>query len=208
MINFIKNAFDRFLEKRNSTRLFNLVGELGEDYRFEKGSNIELSFGSTKNDISIGKRMRLRGKLASQYGGKITIGNYSNVNENTVIGAVNSVVIGDFASIAANVTIMDNNNHPVQPDDRKIKQFSESGDELRSWKYAVSKPIIIKNNVWIGANARINKGVTIGQNSIVAANAVVTKDVPDNSIAAGNPAKIVKTDIHLLPRFFDYKINE
>lgn len=208
MINFIKNTIDRFLVKRNTKRLANLVGELGEDYRFAKGSNIELSYGSTKKDISIGKRMRLRGVLKSQYAGKIKIGNYSNLNENSVIGAVNSVIIGDFASIGAYVTIMDNNNHPVQPDDRKIKQFSESGDELRSWKYSVSKPIIIEDNVWIGANARINKGVTVGENSIVAANSVVTKDVPKNSIAAGNPARIVKTEIDKLPRFFDYKINE
>jgi maltose O-acetyltransferase len=208
MINIIKKNLDKFLAKRNSKRLVKLVGELGEDFRFEKGSNIELSFGSTKNDISIGKRMRLRGRLASQYGGKIKIGNYSNLNANSVIGSVNSVIIGDFASIGANVTIIDNNNHPVQPDDRKIKQFSESGHELRSWKYSVSKPIIIEDNVWIGVNARINKGVTVGENSIVAANSVVTKDVPKNSIAAGNPARIVKTDIDKLPRIFDYKIDE
>lgn len=208
MISLVRKKIDGILEKRNSKRLFELVGKLGEDFRFEKGSNIELSFGSTKNDITIGKRMRLRGTLASQYGGKIKIGDYSNLNAGSVIGSVNSVIIGDYASIGAFVTIMDNNNHPVQPDDRKIKQHSESGHEYRSWKYAVSKPIIIEDNVWIGANARINKGVTIGKNAIVAANAVVTKDVPKNSIAAGNPAKIVKTDIDQLPRFFDYRIND
>lgn len=208
MINFVKNTIDKFLQKRNSKRLVRLVGKLGEDYCFERGSDIKLSFGSTKEDISIGKRIRLRGTLASQYTGKITIGNYSNLNPNSVIGAVNSVIVGNFVSIGACVTIMDNNNHPVQPDDRKIKQFSESGNELRSWKYAVAKPIIIEDNVWIGANARINKGVTVGENSIVAANSVVTKDVPKNSIAAGNPARIVKTDIDKLSRFFDYEINE
>ena len=58
-----------------------------------------------------------------------------------------------------------------------------------------NSPIIIGNNVWIGTEARICKGVTIGDNAIIAANAVVTKDVPANAIAAGNPAKIVKTDI-------------
>ncbi len=114
----------------------------------------------------------------------------------------------DNSIIGPYVTIMDNNNHPVQPDDRKIYQYAPSGSELRSYKYSVSKPIIIEDNVWIGANARINKGVTVGENSIVASNAVVTKDVPKNSIAAGNPARIVKTDIDKLPRFFDYKINE
>lgn len=56
--------------------------------------------------------------------------------------------------------------------------------------------------------ARIYKGVTIGDNSIIAANTVVTKDIPKNCIVAGNPGRIVKTDIDKLPKFFDYKINE
>lgn len=207
MIALIKKILDQFLEKRNSKRLTNLVGQLGEDYRFYQGSNIELSYGSVKNDISIGKRYWHRGVFSSQHGGKIKVGNYSLLGSKSRVGAVNSVVIGDYVSIAPNVTIMDNNNHPVQSDDRKIYQAAYSGHEYRSWKYSVSKPIIIGNNVWIGENARINKGVTIGDNSIVAANAVVTKDVPKNSIAAGNPARIVKTDIDQLPRFFDYEIN-
>ena len=54
--------------------------------------------------------------------------------------------------------------------------------------------------MWIGSNVRICKGVTIGQGAVIAACSVVTKDVPANSIAAGNPAKIVKTDIDQLPR--------
>lgn len=207
MLILIKSGLHKFLEKRNSNRLVNLVGQLGEDFKFSKGSNIELSYGSTKNDISIGTRYWHRGTLSSQHGGKIKIGNYSLLGVKSRIGSVNSVIIGDYASIATNVTIMDNNNHPVQPDDRKIYQVASTGHELRSWKYSVSKPIIIEDNVWIGANARINKGVTIGENSIIAANSVVTKDVPKNSIAAGNPARIVKTDIDQLPRFFNYKIS-
>jgi galactoside O-acetyltransferase len=56
-------------------------------------------------------------------------------------------------------------------------------------------PIFICENVWIGAHSVILKGVTIGENSIVSIGAVVTKDVPSNSVVAGNPAKIVKTKI-------------
>ena len=67
--------------------------------------------------------------------------------------------------------------------------------DLRMWKHSVHAPIIIGENVWIGSHVRICKGVTIGDNSVVAANSVVTKDVPANCIVAGNPAKIVKTEI-------------
>jgi serine acetyltransferase len=55
-----------------------------------------------------------------------------------------------------------------------------------------TKPVVLKDNVWIGDSAIVCKGVTIGENSIIGAGAVVTKDVPPNSIFAGNPAKLVK----------------
>lgn len=67
---------------------------------------------------------------------------------------------------------------------------------------------MIGKNVWIGEHARICKGVTIGDGSVIAANSVVTKDVPALSIAAGNPAKIVKENIDQVPRFFADKQDE
>lgn len=77
------------------------------------------------------------------------------------------------------------------------------GSEERCWIYSDSKPIIIGENVWIGENVRICKGVSIGNNAVIGACSVVTKDVPENAIAAGNPAKIVKTDIDKnIPRVF------
>ncbi len=69
-------------------------------------------------------------------------------------------------------------SHPLDPADRKT---------------LVLKPILIKQNAWIGAAATILPGVTIGENSVVAAGAVVSKDVPDNTIVAGIPAKIIKS---------------
>ena len=69
------------------------------------------------------------------------------------------------------------------------------GSREQNNRYSANAPIIIGENVWVGTNVRIQKGVTIGNNSIIAAHSVVTHDVPPNSIAAGNPARIVKTDI-------------
>lgn len=65
------------------------------------------------------------------------------------------------------------------------------GDSWR-WSHSASKPVVIEDNVWIGEYAAILKGVTVGKGSIVAAHAVVTKDVPPYSIVAGNPAVVVK----------------
>lgn len=138
--------------------------------------------------------------MISSHHGKIQIGNHCLVGPKCVIGAVDSVILGNYVRLSNNVIMIDNNNHPVNPIDRKIMNGEDYSSPYRTWAYAVSKPIVIHDNVWIGRNSIINKGVTIGENSIVAAGSIVTKDVPANSIVAGNPAKVVKTDIDKEPR--------
>lgn len=157
--------------------------------------------GSSPLDIVIGDGFRLfGGTIASQNGGKIVIGENVQFGFNTLVGAANSLTIGDYAIFADNVTIMDNNNHPVNPLDRAIICRTDRKSEYRGWKYSNSLPIVIGNNVWCGSNVRINKGVIIGDGAVIAANTVVVKDVPANSICAGNPGKIVKIDIDKIPR--------
>lgn len=170
---------------------------------FNRASKIILMDGSVKEDIILGNNCRMYAKLVSQNNGKIILGDTVKIGWGTMIGAVNSVQIGAGTAIADNVRIIDNNNHPVNPYDRKIMYKSTWNSPLRRWRHSESKPIIIGENVWIGQFVRINKGVAIGDNSVVAANTVVTKDVPPNSIVAGNPGRIVKTDIDKLPRVFD-----
>lgn len=157
--------------------------------------------GSKKEDIVIGDAFHFQsGSLISQNGGKIRIGNHVIMGFKCVIGASNSVSIGDYALFADNITVMDNNNHPVNPRDRYNMLRSPLGSDYRGWKYSVSEPVKIGRNVWCGANARICKGVTIGDGAVIAANTVVVKDVPANSICAGNPGKIVKTNIDQISR--------
>lgn len=158
--------------------------------------------GSTSKDIIIGNDFRFfSGTICSQNGGKITIGEHCQIGFDCKILCANSISFGDYVILADNITVCDNNNHPVNPQDRALIYMKTSWDsEYRGWKYSQSSPIIIANNVWIGSNVRICKGVTIGEGAIIAACSVVTKNVPANSIAAGNPAKIVKTDIDQSPR--------
>ena len=197
----IKNALKYIYIKYLFLRLKNKA-VIDRTVNLSSTSSIKISDGSKKEDIVIECNVVMHAKLVSQNRGKIFFKNNTQIGYSSFVGAVNSITIEEGTVISNNVTIVDNNNHPVNPYDRIIMQKSKVGSDYRKWKYSDSKPVVIGKNVWIGQYARINKGVTIGDNSIVAANTVVTKDVPPNSIVAGNPGKIVKTDIDKLPRVF------
>ena len=109
----------------------------------------------------------------------IVIGDNVSLN-GTTITSRNHVFIGDNTQIGPNTIIMDNDGHPVWP------------PEDRWAKKGPSAPIIIQNDVWIGMNCIILKGLTIGHGSVIAAGSIVIKDVESNSIYAGNPAKKIK----------------
>ncbi|WP_285009815.1 acyltransferase [Pedobacter faecalis] len=169
---------------------------------FSDSSDIRLYYGSDKGDVVIGNHVKMYGKLTTQNHAKIICKDNVTIGSNTIVHAVSGVTFETGATISYNVTISDNNNHPVHPEDRKLIYSNPSPKYLyRSvWEISDNAPVVVGENAWIGAHAIILKGVTIGENSIVAMASVVTKDVPANSIVAGNPAKVVRTDIHLLPR--------
>ena len=112
------------------------------------------------------------------FNGEIKIGKYCLITPGVRIMAAKSIIIGDACMIAHGVYISDADWHGIYD---------------RAEPVGNTKPVILKDNVWIGDSAIICKGVTIGKNSIIGAGAVVTKNVPPNSIFAGNPAKLVKT---------------
>ncbi len=111
---------------------------------------------------------------------------------NSCLRSVESIEVGAYTAIADNVVISDNGNHPIDPMfRRKMKEDALDGP-MRLWKNADHAPVVIGENVWVCEGARINRGVKIGDNSIIGAGAIVTKDVPPNCIVAGIPAKIIK----------------
>jgi acetyltransferase-like isoleucine patch superfamily enzyme len=110
--------------------------------------------------------------------GDVIIGDHTRVGlHNTIIGPV---TIGNHVNLAQGITVTAL-NHNFENPDRRIDEQGVS-----------TKPVTIGNDIWIGANAVILPGVTIGDHSVVAAGAVVTKDVPPHSLVAGVPAKIIK----------------
>ncbi|MBR5386886.1 MAG: sugar O-acetyltransferase [Clostridiales bacterium] len=112
------------------------------------------------------------------YGYNIEIGDNFFANYNFVVLDVGKVRIGDNVQIAPNVSLY-TAGHPLHPDSRN------SG-----YEYGID--ITIGNSVWIGGNVCVMPGVTIGDNAVIGAGSVVTKDIPANAIAVGNPAKFVR----------------
>lgn len=170
---------------------------VGNNHRISIDSRVYLGDGAKKENVILKDNCWPEGIITVQNNGVVIMHEHSKIGHTTNIMCVNRVEIGAYTAIANNTTICDNNNHPISPSFRKKMRLTPEGNDMRMWKHSANAPIIIGENCWIGANVRICKGVTIGNNSIVAACSVVTKDVPANCIVAGNPAKVVKTDIDI-----------
>lgn len=112
----------------------------------------------------------------TNFGRHIQLGKNVFINHACTFLDLGGIVIEDDVMIAPKVSII-TENHPVNPAERKMLDL---------------QPVTIKRNAWIGANATILPGVTIGENSVVAAGAVVVGDVPANTVVGGVPAKIIK----------------
>ena len=116
---------------------------------------------------------------------EITIGDNVSLNADIHIGCINKVIIGNNVLMASRIYISDHSHGDISATTILLPPAKRT---------LVSKgPVIINDNVWIGEGVAILPGVTIGINSIIGANAVVTKNIPANCVAAGNPAKIIKT---------------
>jgi acetyltransferase-like isoleucine patch superfamily enzyme len=114
----------------------------------------------------------------------ISIGNNVSFSYNCHIGAINKIIIQDNVLIGSNVFITDHSHGNASKEELNISP---------NRRLLFSKgPVIIEENVWIGENVTILPGLIIGKNSIIGANTLVTKSIPSNSIAVGNPARIVK----------------
>lgn len=125
--------------------------------------------------------LRAGARLTVNKGAKLSLGSGS-INEDCEIACFDSISIGNDVVISKRVVIRDSDNHRI---------IDGESSEHRP----VSAPITICDRVWIGMNVTILKGVTIGEGAVIAAGSVVNKDIPARCLAAGVPAKVIKTDI-------------
>ena len=150
-------------------------------------------------NIEVGEDSLITGSyIIEKPSGYIKIGNRTFIGGGTFI-SIEGIEIGDDVMFSWGCTVMDNNAHSLNWEKRKndVRDWKKGLDEgktgvYKNWEYVRSKKIIIKNKAWIGFNSIILKGVTIGEGAIVGAGSVVTQDVPDFAIVAGNPAQIIK----------------
>lgn len=144
--------------------------------------------------ITIGKGTHIRGELLIfAFGGTIKIGDNTYIGEHTRIWAGEQVTIGSNVLISHNVNIIDSNTHEIDPIERATGFYNiVNTGHAKTKGSIITEPITIKDYAWINFNAIILKGTTIGEGAIVAAGAVVTKDVPDYTLVAGNPARVIK----------------
>ncbi|KMK78111.1 maltose acetyltransferase domain-containing protein [Alkalihalobacillus pseudalcaliphilus] len=168
------NALDQELthERLKARKLARYYNDTRETEEQERRDILHTLLGSFKNQINIEPNLRV------DYGFNLHVGENFYANFECVFLDVCEIVIGDDCLLGPGVHIY-TATHPLDPIERA------SGLEF-------GKPVKIGNKVWIGGHATINPGVTIGDHVVVASGAVVTKDVPDHVVVAGNPAKVVK----------------
>lgn len=143
---------------------------------------------------SMGENCYIETPFYANWGGKnVSLGDNVYANFNLVLVDDTYITIGDNVMLGPNV-VLSTGTHPVEPNiRRKQAQFN--------------LPIIIEDNVWIGANVVVMPGVTIGENSVIGAGSVVTKNIPKNSVAMGSPC-VVKRIIDGLDKKYYYKERE
>ena len=169
--------------------------EFGEGFYCESAQIFRKLHSKKPRAILIGKHVSCYAGCSFSIGekGQCTIGDFTLLN-GALIMAEEKIDIGSHCLISWNVGIADSDFHPLEPAQRLIdaQALAPYFTDRPPRPELKTAPVKIADNVWIGMNAVVLKGITIGENSVVAAGAVVTRSVPPNTVVAGNPAVVVK----------------
>lgn len=179
------NCHDKaFLEFKNNARtLLKEYHALTYDQKKEKTALLRRLFGGIGENVSVGQ------PFFCDYGRNIYLGNNVSVNMNCTFVDCNKIQIGDNVLIASNVQLY-TATHPVELSQRLTPDWNPGSEQYFCQTYAL--PIKIGNGCWLGGGVIVLPGVTIGDGSVIGAGSVVTKDIPPNSLAAGNPCRVIR----------------
>lgn len=181
----IYNCHDEiFLEFKNTARtLLTKYNSLPYDFKVEKSEVLQKLFGRIGTNVSVGS------PLICDYGCNIYVGNNVSINMNCTFVDCNKITIGNNVLIASNVQIY-TATHPIELKERLTPNWSVESGEYFCRTYAL--PVSIGDGCWIGGGVIILPGVSIGNGCVIGAGSVVTKDIPENSVAVGNPCRVIR----------------
>lgn len=152
-----------------------------------------LNASDTSASIQIGEHCRIDGELfVFGHGGKIQFGDWCFLGKNSRVWSAERITVGSRVLISHGVSIMDSLTHPLDPVARH-QQFKDIVTRGHPKRIDLQEsPVVIEDDVWIGAGCTVLKGVSIGARAVVGAGSVVTKSVPPDVIVAGNPARVIR----------------
>ena len=173
-----------FLEyKDTARRLLKEYNSLEYNQKKEKTEVLKKLFNSIGENVSVGL------PFICDYGCNISLGSNVSINMNCTFVDCNKITIGSNVLIASNVQIY-TATHPVELADRLTPNWNMESGEYFCRTYAL--PVTVGDGCWIGGGVIILPGVTIGRGTVIGAGSVVTKDIPDNCVAVGNPCRVIR----------------
>lgn len=181
---FVSNSPEIMELIKKARRLTNMYNQSDYDALVSRRSILEELFGTIGNNVAVDT------PFYCDYGKNIHIESNVMININCTFVDCNKIEIGSNTLIASNVQIY-TATHPTMPDERLIKDWTP--EQTRPFFRISSMPVKIGQNVWIGGGVIILPGVTIGDNSVIGAGSIVNRSIPHNSVAVGNPCKVIKT---------------
>lgn len=170
--------------------------EVGDDVVIDSSFCFKHFFARGHTGLRVGRRVTLwRTSLAADADGLIEIGDHTYI-ANAALVCTRRITIGRRVMIAGGVTIADSDFHPIAPALRLADTIALSPVGDRTHRPPIDvRPVRIGDDVWIGFNAAILKGVTVGDGAVVAPGAVVLRDVPAGAFVAGNPARVTEVAV-------------
>lgn len=173
-----------FLEfKAQARKLLKEYHALAYEQKKEKYDILKQLFGNIGTNVSVGT------PFICDYGRNIHLGDNVSVNMNCTFVDCNQIIIGNNVLIASNVQLY-TAAHPVELSERLTPDWNPQSGQYFCRTYAL--PIKIGNGCWLGGGVIVLPGVTIGDGCVIGAGSIVTRDIPDNSVAVGNPCRVIR----------------